>query len=179
MDAADLLNLSRRELAEIVAEGHPIDPTALDDTEYHGTSIGLPEIAVKLSWRKFKKVFRREPDGGVLRGWNVQCVQNAIDEPWLDHPGRSGRVTYWHYRVVAPDGRRMPGKYDRGLLIDYGPGGNPAWHYIRWIRDPLVAVNPGRADLLLGFSYVECGPLCFGTPTFFSLQRGAPLTYAV
>ena len=45
------------------------------------------------------------------------------------------------------------------------------------MRDPIVAVNPGSADLLLGWSYLDLGRVQVGTPSFFSLERDVPLTH--
>jgi hypothetical protein len=45
------------------------------------------------------------------------------------------------------------------------------------MRDPLVALRPGDASALLGFTYVALGPLRIETPSFFLLEREGPLSY--
>lgn len=177
MNRDALLDLDRRALRRLLESGHPVDPSALDDTQYHGTSLGLPDVAVRLTWRKFFKTFRRLPDGRLV-GWNAKAIQDGVQQPWT-LATRAGRpVTYWHYeaRPAAPD-ERMPYDARQGLIIDYALGHNPLWETIRFCKDPLVALHPDRVDLLLGVSYVRLGPLAVHTPTFFCLERGGPLTH--
>src|SRR6185369_2437092 len=123
--AAELHAMSRRELMRVLCEGHPIDAKELDDTEYLGTSLGLPAIAVRLSWKTFKKVFHRDPVTGHLRGWNVRLVQGDPEGAAPRPMTKGGEPrTFGHYRVVPAAGYRMPAPCDQALVIDYGLGGN-------------------------------------------------------
>ncbi|MFT3770836.1 MAG: hypothetical protein QM820_35890 [Minicystis sp.] len=174
----DLLGMSRRDLLRLLCEGHPIDAAALDDTEYRGVSLGLPEIVERLTWKTFQKVFHRDPATGHLRGWNVRLVQKGLDAASVPVQRRDGSpLTFGHYRVVDPAGYRMPAPCNRGLMIDYGLGGNGRFDPTARLRDPIVAVNPGSVELLLGWSYVDLGITQLRTPSFFSLQRERPLTH--
>ncbi|MCB9682870.1 MAG: hypothetical protein H6733_15490 [Alphaproteobacteria bacterium] len=174
----DLLALRTRQLHDVLAAGHPIEPTALDDTEYHGVALDMPDVVARLAWRTFKKVFKR--DGDVLRGWNVAVEQQGVHGPFVDRRRRDGqRKTYWHYEVVPAASYRTPGRYQQGLMIDYGLAETGLFNTQRLIRDPLVALVPGEVDLLLGYSYVDLGVVQVNTPTFFVLSRGEPLTYDV
>ncbi len=181
----DVANLHRMSLDELVGQlerGHPIDPSALRDTEYRGTSLGLPRWMERLTWKKFRKTFHHDPTTGKLRGWNVRLLQNGLhtsDVPLL----RGGKPhTFGHYEVRSCAGYAMPtyrGKTvwaHRGLMIDYVLGDNPPGP-MRRIRDPLVAVRPGDPTLLLGWSYVDLGVLRMGTPSFFTLELAGPLTH--
>lgn len=172
----DLLPRTYGELRATLSAGHPIDPAALDDTEYHGIALGNPAWFERVTWKTFKKVFRRDPATGVLRGWNVAVEQRGPEGPFDDRRRRGERVVYWPYEVHAASGYRMPGPWGFGLCIDYGRA-HPWWNPQHLIRDPLVAVNAGSADLLLGYSYVDLGFLQLGTPSYFALVRGGPLTY--
>ena len=174
MTLDELAALRPRDLRPLLASGHPIDPSTLDDTEYDGLSLGQPRWVERLTWSKFKKVFHRDPSGG-LRGWNVTCEQDALDRPWTDRLRRGERITYGFYRVHGPQGYRLPPGHDRGLVIDYAQGGNRRLDPLRRVIDPLVALEPG-GDLLLGYSLVRAG-VSLPTPTWFALRRGAPLTY--
>lgn len=179
MRATDFLSMTGRELAEALHAGHPIDPAALDDTEYRGTSLGLPKWLERLTWTKFRKTFHRDHRTRALRGWNVRLVQDGLDAPDRPMTGRDGRaVTFGHYEVVSPEGHRVP-KGGRGLLIHYGRGGNGALSPLNRVRDPLVAVHEGNADLLLGWSYVDVGLMRIGTPSFFTLERAGSLSEVV
>jgi hypothetical protein len=80
-------------------------------------------------------------------------------------------VTAWHYEVVPPADLVTPRGCDRGLVIDYSLGANPALDPIRLSKDPLVALEPGNADVLLGVTWVGLGPLAIETPTYFVLER--------
>ena len=45
----------------------------------------------------------------------------------------------------------------------------------RLMRDPLIALNPGSNQLLLGWSYADLGFARLGTPSYFLLERERPL----
>jgi hypothetical protein len=178
MTVDDLLPLGPLALHDVLRRGHGIDPTALDDREYHGVALGNPRFVEWVTWKTFKKVFRREPDG-TLRGWNVAVEQRGPHGPFVDRQKRGQRVTYWHYEVVPTTGYAMPADYGRALLIDYGRAERGACNPQRRMRDPLVAVNAGSPDLLLGYTWADLGIVQLPTPTFFALVRGGPLTYQV
>lgn len=177
--AQDFLGMSRKELMHVMCNGYPIEPSALDNMEYKGISLGLPRWIEKLTWKKFKKVFFREPDTDVLRGWNVRIVQDGLDQPWTPQMKGEERRTFGHYEVVDPEGCKMPKPCGGGLLIHYGLGGNRRFSPISRLRDPIVAVNPESADLLLGWSYLDLGFVRVGTPSFFTLERDCELTHRV
>ena len=69
--------------------------------------------------------------------------------------------------------RPMPRPYHGGVLLDYGAVRR--WQSTSPLRDPLVAVNPGSAELLLGWSYLELPGAQLPTPSFFSLRRAGAL----
>ncbi|MEZ4219346.1 MAG: hypothetical protein R3B13_00365 [Polyangiaceae bacterium] len=176
--ARDLLHASKRELMELLRSGHDIDPAALHDTEYKGTSLGLPRWVERLTWKKFKKTFHHDPSRNVLRGWNVRLEQNALDEPCVPRLKHGTPVTFGHYQVVSPAQFRIPEGCDHGLLIHYGLGGNGRLDPMTRVRDPLVALEAGDTRLLLGWSYVDIG-WCLGTPSFFTLEYDGPLARVV
>jgi hypothetical protein len=171
----DLLSMSNVQLAATLRDGHPVDPTSLDDTQYQGISLGLPGWIVSITWLKFMKTFHRDPSTQRLRGWNVRIVQDGLDAPWTPQVRRNGTTrTFGHFEVVDTDGRALPAGTDRGLLIDYGAGRGSALDPMRMVRDPVVAVNPDDPTLLLGWSYVRCG-FNVPTPSYFSLRLDGPL----
>jgi hypothetical protein len=174
-----LLGMRRSELHEVLRGGHPIDPASLDDTEYRGTSLGLPAFVERLTWKTFKKVFHRDPETGHLRGWNVRLEQRGIDGPSVPMQRRGAMFTFGHYRVVSMEGRRTPAACGPGLLIDYGLGENGRLDPMRSVRDPIVAVNAGQRELLLGWSYLDLGAIQVGTPSFFALSYEGPLAHSV
>lgn len=172
-----LRNAKPSELRCRIVEGHPVDPDALAGWAYRGTSLGLPRFVEKLTWKTFQKTFYRAPASGRLLGWNVRLEQDGLDAPSRPKRRRGVPVTTWHYEVISPDGVRAPRGFDRGLIIDYGRAKNPLYDTIRIAKDPLVAVEPGNPDLLLGVTYLTLGPLCVETPTYFLLEREHPLDF--
>ena len=154
----ELLDADRRRLMELLRAGHPIDPEALDDTFYRGISLGLGALIERLTWKKFAKTFLRDRETGYLRGWNVRIDQDGLDAPWTPTRDSGGDPkTFGHYRVVEPEGPRIYPGTDRGLLIHYGLGGNKRRDPMGRARDPIVAVNAGSAELLLGWTYLDPG----------------------
>lgn len=171
-DRERLLKMNRRQLAEAMRTGHAIAPRALDDAAYRGISLGLPRWAERLSWKTFQKTFHRDPSTGVLRGWNVRVEQRGLDAPSTALVRRGAPFTFGHYVVRdLPPG--TPRGIERGLLIDYTPAGGLTSR----VRDPLVAVNEGSVDQLLGWSYVDLGLVCVPTPSYFLLEREGPIGY--
>jgi hypothetical protein len=123
------------------------------------------------------KTFHRDRVTGHLRGWNVRLEQNARDAPCVPMRKNDDLHTFGHYRVVPLEAGGYPDGLGRGLLLDYGLGGNARLDPLRAVRDPLVAVNAEDATLLLGWSYVVVGPRRVGTPSFFVLERCGALSH--
>lgn len=175
--AEALRRSSVSELHAQLAAGHAIDPTALDDTEYVGISLGLPRLVERLSWVTFVKTFHRDPSTGRLRGWNVRLEQRGIATE-LDAEARAFQQhvdgspkSFGHYEVIANE-RRIGAT--KGLLIDYGHGGGGVFTNM---RDPIVALEEGSVETLLGWSYASLFGRTIGTPSFFLLVRAGPLTH--
>lgn len=173
---SDLLPLGPRALHQQMAKGYAIDPSRLDDTEYHGVALGMPRFVERLTWKTFKKVFRRDPVTGKLRGWNVAVEQRGVDGPFVDKTRKGQRLVYGPYEVHDAKDYVVPGPYGFGLVIDYGAAATGI-DVQRLIRDPLVSLHEGRVDLLLGYSYLEMGVGRLRTPTYFALLRGHALDY--
>lgn len=169
MTLDDLLTLSNRQLADLLAAGRPVDADALIDMEYRGTSLGLPAFVDRLLWKTFVKTFHRDPQTGAVRGWNVRMEQTGLDGPLVPMKRRGVPLTFGHYAV-------QPAVDGPGLSLDYGAGGNPWYDVMRVVKDPLVSLD-GSPDLLLGGSVVHLGPARWLTPAFFALQRARPLTH--
>lgn len=178
IDQATLLHADRRTLARLLLEGHAVDPASLEGCEYRGTSLGLPAWVDSLAWKIFVKTFYRDPRTGQLRGWNVRVRQ---DDPEALEPLRRRGVmrSFGHYRVVSPAGYAMPVPAKNGVLLDYGLGGNGRLDPASRVRDPVVALDPGSADRLLGWTYLDLGALRVGTPSYFLLERHGPLREVV
>ena len=175
--SSGFLALRGRSLAAMLAAGHPIDPRALEGFGYRGISLGVSDLVVRFSWRTFQKTFHRDARGRLV-GWNVRAEQrglSATTEPMRTRDGNP--TTFGYYEVVGCEGRRTPLAPDGALLIDYGRGNNGIFDVMRTLRDPIVALEPGSVERLLGWSYVELGPLRVRTPSYFLLEREGPIQY--
>lgn len=175
-EAPDLHAMDRSDLWELMRSGHPIDPAALDDSEYLGVSIGLPAWVDQLAWKTFVKSFHRDPASGQLRGWNLRLVQRGLAGPHEAKRRRGVPHSFGHFQVCRLADYGSPGGLENGLLLDYGRGGNAPWDPVGLLRDPIVALQPDSADLLLGWTWLDFGVARLKTPSFFTLQRLRPLS---
>lgn len=176
--ARRLRNASLHELRERILSGHPVDPKAIEGFAYRGTSLGLPKVVEKLTWKTFQKTFHRDARSGRLLGWNVRLEQDGLDAPSRPRIRDGKPVCVWHYEVIEPRGVPMPRGFDRGLIIDYSRAeGNAPWESVNWMKDPLVALEPGNYDALLGVSYAVVAGRCVETPTYFTLERDHPIDF--
>lgn len=171
------LQMRQRDLRAALIGGHAIDPLHIEGSEYRGISLGLPAWIERLSWKIFRKTFHRDVASGELRGWNVRMRQVEGEDllaPSVPLERRGVPRAFGFYRVMPAVGRKLPAPVHHGLLIDYGARGGGSF---RCMRDPLVAVHAGSADMLLGWSFVELGLFRFGTPSYFLLVREGPIGY--
>ena len=166
--------MTRRQLASALRQGHAIDASKLDDSQYRGISLGLPAWMERLSWKTFQKTFHRDPRTGQLRGWNVRAEQRGLDAPTVPRLRKGVPWSFGHYRVVDLS-ERVPRGLRTGLLIDYSPEGGLAGR----VRDPIVALDEGSVERLLGWSYVDLGLFCLPTPSYFLLEREGQLDRVV
>ncbi len=166
--------MTGRQLASTLRQGYAIDASRLDDSQYRGISLGLPAWMERLSWKTFQKTFHRDPRSGQLRGWNVRVEQRGLDASSVPRVRKGAAWSFGHYRVVELS-ERVPRGLRTGLLIDYSPEGGLAGR----VRDPIVALDEGSVQRLLGWSYVDLGLFCLPTPSYFLLEREGPLARVV
>ena len=163
-------------LDQAMRQGGAVDRRLLANRMYEGVSLNLPGWLTKLTWVKFAKVFKEEAHG-ELRGWNCRVRPSPLDAPWQLERKGGAPITYGHYTVRPVGDYVLPRPYGAGgLLLDYGAGGNARLDPTGRVRDPLVALDES-SELLLGWSYVDAGPLRLSTPSFFVLRRGAELDH--
>jgi hypothetical protein len=167
----ELRRASRSQLRSRLRAGAPIDPGALEGWAFRGTVLGLPSFVERATWSTFQKTFFRDPDTGRLLGWNVRLHQDGLDAPSrpVERDGRP--VTTWPYEVLEPPLATCP-LAPGGLVIDYG---RRATGPLGLVKDPLVSLRPGSADVLLGVSCLVVGRRWLETPTCFVLERDHPL----
>lgn len=160
MTLRDLHAAARAELAALFAGGRPFDEAELAGRVYAGVSLGLPRAIERLTWVKFAKAFARDPATGGLVGCNLRVVQDGLERPWRARERRGRPVTFGRFAVVRAGDR---------VVLDYSRGGS-ALAPLRLLRDPLVSLSGGSAELLLGRSLVAVGRRQIATPSFFALS---------
>ncbi len=167
----DLLAMDSRALHEVMLAGHPIDREALANTQYFGADLSLPGWARKLLWQTFRKTFHLDPETGVLRGWNCKLEQTGFEGPGVPKRDRTGRaITFGHFELKDASGIGFPRGWAGTDFLDYGGAGNPFFDVARLGYTPIVAVNAGASDLLLGWEVFKLGPLFLPMPLYWALR---------
>jgi hypothetical protein len=172
----DLLAMNNAQRREIMFKARPLDPAVLENSTYLGIDLSLPVIMNKILWKTFRKTFYRDPQSGVLRGWNVRMQQtgwNGPGQPLLDGKGKP--IWFGHYRVLPAKGLQFAGGWVGEQYLDYTVAGNP-WYDVAGLGYcPLVAVNEGSSELLLGWEVFKLGSVFVPLPDFWALRREGPL----
>ena len=178
LELEDLLEMNRRQLHAIVECAYPLRLDALEEKQYQGIDLSLPPFVNRILWKTFRKTFHRDPRSGVLRGWNVRMEQAGIDGPRLPMKDRTGKPrTFAHYELRSAAGLHFPRGWKGAQYLDYGVVGNPFGENLGYT--PLVAVNEGDMDLLLGWEVFKLGPLFIPLPDYWALRLEGPLQEVV
>ena len=175
LNLAELRAMSRAELHGVMCRGHALDLEALSSASYRGIDLSLPRWMHRLLWETFVKEFVRDEGMGHVRGWNVRIEQTGVEgeiRPMRTRDGR--RRTFGHYVVRANDGRRFPQGWQGAHYLDYRCAGNTLFDPARPATAPLIAVNAGDMDLLLGWEIFNVGPLQIPIPDYWALVRLGP-----
>ncbi|MBK8999797.1 MAG: hypothetical protein IPM35_29110 [Myxococcales bacterium] len=173
----DLMSMSNAERFAIVERALPLDLEALADTTYTGVDLSMPALFHRLFWKSFRKTFHRDPVSGRLRGWNVKVEQTGWDSAPAPKRDRAGRpLTFGHYEVRSAAGLPFPRGWKGEHYLDYRDAGNRFGDFpARMGYCPLVSVNPGQSDLLLGWEVFNLGGLLVPLNDFWALLREGPL----
>ncbi|MFO0625292.1 MAG: hypothetical protein U0325_06695 [Polyangiales bacterium] len=172
----DLMAMNARELHAVMLRGHRIDEDAIVGRQFLGVDLSLPGWARRILWHTFRKTFTRDAPDDEVRGWNVRMAQHGVDGPRVPLTDRQGRpLTFGHYRLRSADGMNFPQGYRGAQFLHYGEAGNPFLDLARLGRTPLVAVNAGRSDLLLGWEVFSLGPAYLPLPLYWALRDEGPL----
>jgi len=174
----ELRKATGKELAERLARGHALQADSIAGWIYRGTSLGLSRWMEALSWVSFQKAFFRDDASGRVMGWNVRLEQTGLHGPSRPKKERSGEPKRFGAFEVYPSNVRAPRPVPEGAaLIDYSRATahllDPLW----FVRDPLVALEPGNPEVLLGWSYIALGK-GISTSSYFLLEREKPLDHA-
>ena len=172
----DLLEMNRASLADVMREGDALDLDALAGTQYLGADLSLPPLMNKILWKTFRKTFHRDARTGELRGWNVRMEQTGVRgpvRPMLDKRGEA--LTFGHYVVRDARSIRWPNRLEPAHYLDYGRAGNLRRDPAALGATPLVAVNAGSMDLLLGWEVLRIAGRLVPLPDYWALEHQGPL----
>lgn len=176
LDLEDLLTMSARELHAIVEAAHPIDPEALAGRQYLGTDLSMPALGHRILWQTFRKAFVLDEEHGDVRGWNVRMEQRGIHGPQIPQRRKDGLPkTFAHYRIRSASGIRWPRGWRGEHYLDYSIGGNPFVERLAFT--PVVAVNEGRSDLVLGWELFRVGGRFVAPPMYWAIRDDGPVDH--
>lgn len=172
-----LQRMSNNELYEIVRQGNPLDLDAIADHTYTGIDLSMPAWFHKLMWKSFRKTFHRDAQTGRIRGWNVKVEQVGWDSPPPAKRNSAGKaITFGHYEVRTAKGQKFPRGWQGGHYLDYRFAGN---HFYDFPANagycPLVSVNAGDSELLLGWEIFKVAGNAIPLNDFWVLKREGPL----
>ena len=176
LSLSDLEQMTRTQLHSVLTHGFPLDLDEMADSQYFGVEVGLPDFATKLLWKTFRKTFHRDSRTKELRGWNVRMEQTGVrgaTRPMLDRRGRA--KTFGHYVVRDASDISWPSSLRPAHYLDYGHAGNLRRDPAALGATPLVAVNPGSMDLLLGWEVLRVAGRLVPLPDYWALERQGPL----
>lgn len=170
----NLLTMSVSELRNVMHQGHPINIPDLHNKMYKGYSLGLPKLMLNILWYTFRKTFYFDDQLGFMRGWNVRMEQNGSYKGDSRKPKqRKGKDwSFGHYQIhQAKDlnAKHIYGGWNQGLLLEYHHMGSS-------ILDgslgycPLVSVNKGSSNLLLGWEVFKIGPFLLPLNSVWALE---------
>lgn len=167
----DLMAMDAQALHEVLLRGYPLEPEKLAGKAYLGVDLSLPDIARKILWHTFRKTFTKDESTGEIRGWNVRMEQHGIDGPRIPMRNRRGQaISFGHYIVRERNGIEFPQDYRGDHYLDYGTVGNPFFDLARLGFTPLVAVNEGSQDLLLGWEVFRVAGKFVPMPLYWALR---------
>jgi hypothetical protein len=180
IELSELLKMSKEEIKEVFRNGHPIKQEELDNTQYLGIDVGMPNWFHKFFWKTFRKTFYRDPKSGVLRGWNVKLEQNGIEGIQTPKKNKKGEdLSFGHYLVLPAAGKKFPKGWQGADYLDYGVAGNKSADPAALGYCPLVAINEGSTDLLMGWEVFKIGSFFIPLSDFWILKREGPLEKVV
>jgi hypothetical protein len=172
----DLMAMDAKALHQVILNGHPLDPDQLAGRQFLGVDLSMPGWMRKVLWHTFRKTFVKDELTGEVRGWNVRMEQHGVYGPRVPLKGRDGQpVTFGHYRIRSAAGIDFPGGYRGAHFLHYGVAGNPFYDPAALGFTPLVAVNAGSQELLLGWEVFKLGPKFLPLPLYWALKDEGPL----
>ena len=176
IELSEMLNMNKQQVAEVFRNGHPVNTAELNSVQYLGVDLGMPEWFHRLAWKTFRKTFYKDPKTGVIRGWNVKLEQTGYDFPTTAKKNNKGEeLSFGHYHLLPANGKKFPHGWQGTHYLDYGVAGNSSFDMARLGYCPIVAVNEGSTDLLLGWEVFKIGNLFIPLNDYWVLRKEGEL----
>lgn len=180
IELEDMLKMTKAEVAEVFRNSYPINTDAIGNSQYLGVDLSMPWWFHKFFWKTFRKTFYKDPVTGIIRGWNVKLEQTGYKFPTTAKKnGKGEELSFGHYHLLSTKGKKFPKGWQGADYLDYGVAGNPALDMAGLGYCPLVAVNEGSADLLLGWEVFKIGNLFVPLNDYWVLKREGDLKVVV
>lgn len=174
LDLDDLMAMSTVELRAIMDRAHPLDPQAMAGRQYLGADLSMPRIGQRILWQTFRKAFVRDEEHGDVRGWNVRMEQRGIHGAQVPRRDRDGQPkAFAHFRVRPAAGIAWPRGWSGAHYFDYTIAGNPLFEGLGFT--PVVAVNEGSSDLVLGWEIFRVGGRFVAPPLYWAIRDDGPV----
>lgn len=176
LEMDDLLTMSGAQLQQIMDRAHPFDPDELVGKQCTGTDLSMPKIGQKILWQTFRKTFVRDPEHGDVTGWNVRMEQRGIHGAQVPLRKKDGSLkTFAHYRLRPAAGIAWPRGWHGEQFLDYSIAGNNALEGLAYT--PVVAVNEGSSDLILGWEIFKVGGKLIDPHMYWAIKPDGPLDH--
>lgn len=174
----DLVAMPGPELHAIMDAAHPFDPDAIAGRQFLGSDLSMGRIGRGILWQTFRKLFVHDERDGHVRGWNVRMEQHGLHGPRVPMRRRNGEEkSFAHYRVRESHGIDWPRGWQGTQFLDYTTVGNTIVD--RWGYTPLVAVNEGSSELLLGWEVFRVGSRFVAPSMYWAIQADGPVETVV
>lgn len=171
-----MLNMSNKDVAQVFRNGHPVNKEELINKKYLGIDLSLPPLMNKILWKTFRKTFYREPETGIIRGWNVRLEQTGWEQQTIAMKNKKGeQIAFGHYHLLHAKGKKFPKGWQGADYLDYGVAGNAPYDLARLGYCPLVAVNEGSSELLLGWEVFKIGNIFIPLNDYWLLKMDGDL----
>lgn len=174
IELKDLLNMNKDQVADVFRNGHPLDLNQVENNQYFGIDLGMPGWFHKYFWLTFRKTFYRDPQSGILRGWNVKLEQQGINGPRVPKKNKDGsEKTFAHYHVQSAKGLKFPKGWQGADFLNYLASPNKFGEGTGYC--PIVAINEGDMNLLLGWEVFKYGPFFVPLNDYWVLVKEGPI----
>lgn len=170
----DLPSLTADQLHAIIDVAHPFDEDAVAGNMFLGSDLSMPKLGQMVLWQTFRKTFIRDEEHGDVRGWNVRMEQRGFHGEQVAKRRPDGsQKSFAHYRVRDARKHKWPRGWRGEQYLDYKIAGNGLND--RWTFTPLVAVNEGSSELLLGWEVFKFAGRLIAPSMYWALRLDGPV----